>query len=149
MRMHGLTSWDGNNCVSDSVAKICLGSLFHPSEDHGADFFGGLLNANKLVVSRRSVRSTHKFTLLALILDTDAGMSVLIFDSERQVLQVLLDLLLLHLSTNETLGVKDRVFGIRVEGIFGTITDSVKNILRLELCRTGQKGLRRTISHLR
>lgn len=65
------------------MAKICLGSLLHSGEDHGADFFRGLLDTNKHLVSRRCVRSTHKFTLLALILDTDAGMSVLVFDSER------------------------------------------------------------------
>ena len=34
------------------------------------------------------------------------------------------DVLVVHLTTDEALGVKDSVFGVRVEGVFGAVADT-------------------------
>lgn len=100
------TGWDGDNSVGDFVAEVGLSGLLHLSKDHGGDFL------------RSEVLG------LALVLDRDDRLAVLLLDFEWPVLDVAGDILVVHLATNETLGVKDSVFGIRVEGVLCAVTDT-------------------------
>ena len=101
-----LTGRDGDDGVGDLVAEIGLSGLLHLSEDHGGDFFRGEVAG------------------LALDLDRDDRLSTLLLDLERPVLHVLLHLVLIHLATDKTFGVEDRVRGVRVEGVLGGVTDT-------------------------
>jgi len=40
------------------------------------------------------------------------------------VLDVVDNVLVVHLATDEALGVKDSIFGVRVEGVFGAVANT-------------------------
>jgi NAD-specific glutamate dehydrogenase len=92
--------------VGDLVAEVGLSGLLHLAENHGGNFL------------RSEVAG---FTL---DLDGDDGLSRLVLDLEGPVLHVALNLILIHLATNETLGVKDSVLGVGMEGVLGRVTDT-------------------------
>ena len=70
-------------------------------------------------------RNTHELLLVALVLDLDDRLVVLLVDLEWPVLHVLLDVGLLESATNETLGVKDSIPGVGVVGVLSGISNSV------------------------
>jgi hypothetical protein len=63
-------------------------------------------------------------TILSLVFHNNGGFAVLFLDAEWPVLHVANDVLVIHLATDEALGVKDSVFGVRVEGVFGAVADT-------------------------
>ena len=78
-----------------------------------------------LASKSRSCRAdTHKLPVLALVLDLDGGLVVLLDDVERPVLLVALDLGIVYFTADETLSVEDRVFGVRVVCVLGGISDT-------------------------
>ena len=58
------------------------------------------------------------------MLDGDVGFPALVGDLERPVLHVLLDILIVHSATNQPLGVKHRVCRVRMESVFGAVSDT-------------------------
>ncbi len=100
-----LTGRNSDHGVGDLFTKVGLGSLLHFGQDHGGNLFG------------------CKVAGLALVLDRDGGFAVLLLDLKGPVLHVALDILVVHLAPNETLGVKDRVTRVGVEGVLGRVTD--------------------------
>ena len=67
--------------------------------------------------------NTYEFTLLVLVLNRDGGLAAFVDDTEGEVLHVLLDVSLVHLATNETLGIKDRVLRVGVVRVLGRVSD--------------------------
>ena len=66
---------------------------------------------------------THELPVLAAVLDLNSGLVVLLNDLEWPVLLVPNDLGVVDLAANETLGVKDSVFGVAVVRVLRGITD--------------------------
>ena len=64
-------------------------------------------------------------TLVTLVGDFDGRLIVLLDDLERPVLLVARNLGVVNLTTNETLGVEDRVLWVGVVGVLGRISDTV------------------------
>jgi NAD-specific glutamate dehydrogenase len=58
------------------------------------------------------------------MLYTDVGLAILLDDLEGPVLDVLFNFWVVNLAANETLGVKDSVFGVCCECVLGGISDS-------------------------
>lgn len=75
---------DGDDGVGDGLAEVGLSNLLHLAENHGGDLLGG------------------EGTVGTLVLDLDNGLSVLVDDLEGEVLHVLLDILVVKGTTNET-----------------------------------------------
>ena len=69
---------------------------------------------------------SHEMAVVSFVLNSDSGFAVLFCDAEWPVLHVADDVLVVHLATNEALGVKDSVFGVRVEGVFGAVADTAQ-----------------------
>lgn len=65
------------------------------------------------------------------MLDLDDGFVTLCDDLERPVLLVTLDFGVVEFAADETFCVKDGVFGVRVEGVLGGITDTGDAIEKL------------------
>lgn len=61
------------------------------------------------------------------MLHRDGWLSTLVDDLEWNVLDVLLELSLVHLTTDESLGVEDSIGGVGVVGGLSGVTDSEKN----------------------
>jgi hypothetical protein len=101
---------DGNDGVGDLLTKVSLGGLLHLGENHGRDFLGG------------------EITDVAVVLDLDRRFFVLLDDLERPMLDVTLDVGVIHLAANETLSVEDRVLGVGVECILCGITNAIRNV---------------------
>ena len=101
----GRTGRDSDNGVGDLLVEVGLRSLLHLGKNHGADFLG------------------RKLTGLALVVDSNGGFSVDLLDLERPVLDVALNVTIVHLASNKTFGVEYGVAGVRVEGILGGVTD--------------------------
>jgi hypothetical protein len=91
--------------VGDLLAKVSLGSLLHLGEDHGGNLLGGEL------------------LLGALGLDRDHGLVGAVDKVEGPVLAVLLDVTVLELAADETLGVEDGVLGVLGGLVLGGISD--------------------------
>ena len=72
---------------------------------------------------------THEFAELATVLDLDVRLSTLVRDLEWPVLLVALGLRVIDLASNETLGVEDGVFRVRVVRVLRGVTDT-KTIVR-------------------
>ena len=64
--------------------------------------------------------------VLALVLDLNGGLVVLLDDMERPVLLVALDLWVVDFPANETLSVEDRVFGVGVVCVLGCVSDTAR-----------------------
>jgi hypothetical protein len=86
-----LTGRDSDDGVGDLVAEIGLSGLLHLGENHGGNFLGG------------------EVTFLRLVLDNDGGFAVLLGDLEGPVPDVALELVVIHLATDEALSVKNGV----------------------------------------
>lgn len=65
-------------------------------------------------------------TILSLVLNSNSGFAVLFCDAEWPVFHIADNVLVVHLATNEALGVKDSVFGVRVKGVFGAVADAAQ-----------------------
>ena len=74
-------------------------------------------------IHTRLDEGTHEFAELATVLDLDVRLSTLVRDLEWPVLHVALDLGIIELATNETLGVEDGVVGVHRDLVLGRITD--------------------------
>lgn len=85
------TSWDSHNRMRHLVTQVRLGSLLHFRQDHGGDFFRGEI----LQVSLR--------------VDLDHGLSTLVDELEGEMLDITLHIAVVECSTEQSLGVKDRV----------------------------------------
>jgi hypothetical protein len=75
---------NGNNSVLDRLAEVALRYLLHLTQNHGGNLFGG------------------EGLLLAVNLDANIGLTVLVDDLEGEVLDVILNGLVLVLLTDET-----------------------------------------------
>ena len=76
--------------------------------------------------------TTYEFTSGPLVLDGDSGLAVLLLDIEWPVLDVPLDVILVHLTTDKSLGVENGVFRIRVECVFGAVSNTAKEAVSSE-----------------
>lgn len=68
-------------------------------------------------------KKTHKLPILILIRDLDGRLLILLDDLEWPVLLITLNLGILDLATNETLGVENGVLRVAVVGVLGGVTD--------------------------
>jgi len=59
------------------------------------------------------------------VFNGDSGFAAFFCDTEWPVLDIADNVLVVHLATDEALSVKDSVFGVRVEGVFGAVADTV------------------------
>lgn len=66
---------------------------------------------------------TYEVTEFALVFDLDGWFSALLMNSERPVLDVALDVRVVHLATNKSLGVENGVRRVGVESVLGGVTD--------------------------
>ena len=69
-------------------------------------------------------RVTHKVAVKALVLDSDVGFTAFFGDLEWPVLDVLLDIIIIHSATNQPLGVKHGIRRVRVESVFRAVSDT-------------------------
>lgn len=70
-------------------------------------------------------------TVIALVLNGNGGFAVLLRNLERPVPHITDDIGIVHLTTDETFGVKDSVGGVGVESVLGRVTDTkMENELR-------------------
>ena len=76
--------WNGDHGVDHRFPKIALCDLLHLSEYHGGDFFGG------------------ERPILSLNLNRDGGFVILVGDSEREVLDVALDVFVRELASDQS-----------------------------------------------
>lgn len=76
--------WNGDHGVHYRLPKIALSDLLHLSEYHGGDFFGG------------------ERPILSLDLNRDGGFVILVGDSEREVLDVTLDVFVRELASDQS-----------------------------------------------
>ena len=93
------------------VAEICLSGLLHLLKHHSADF-----------LRRKHLRLTVHRHL-------DGRLTLLLNELEGEVLDVLLNISLTPLATNETLRVKDRVLGVLGGLVLGSVTNETLVIL--------------------
>lgn len=96
--------------IVDLATQERLSSLAHLGQDHGGDLLGS------------------EGLGLALELDLDVGLATLLNDLEREVLHIGLDLGVLELAANETLGVEDRVVGVHGDLVLGRISDQTLSV---------------------
>lgn len=99
-----------DNGVVDGATEISLGGLAHLGKDHGGDLLGG------------------EDLGLTLELDLDDGLAVAGDDLEGEVLHVGLNLCVLKLATDETLGVEDGVVGVHGDLVLGGISDETLGV---------------------
>jgi len=69
---------------------------------------------------------------------SNSGLSVNLRDFEGPVLHVANDIRVVHLATNETLGVENGVGGVGVECVLSAVTNTVADTLVLKLTETGE-----------
>jgi len=67
---------------------------------------------------------TYEFTGATLVVDLDSRLTGLVDDVKRPVSHISFQFIGLHLSTDETFGIKDSIFGIRVESILGRVSNT-------------------------
>ena len=103
-------SRDGNDSVVDGTTQVRLSSLTHLGQDHGGDF----------------LRS--EVLLLTLELDLDDRLAGLLDDLEGEVLHISLNLSIVELAANETLGIEDGVGRVHGDLVFGGITDQTLSV---------------------
>ena len=96
--------------VVDGATKVGLGGLTHLGENHG----GNLLRSESL--------------LLALELDLDDWLATPVNDLEGEVLHVGLDLGVVELAANETLGIEDCVDRVHGDLVLGGISNETLGI---------------------
>jgi len=101
---------DGDNSVVNRLAEVRLSSLTHLGEDHGGDLLGSEVLG------------------LALELNLDDGLASLVNDLEREVLHIGLDLRIVELATDQSLGVEDGVLGVHGDLVLGGITNQTLGV---------------------
>jgi len=101
---------NGDDSVVNGATKVRLGGLAHLGEDHGRDLLGG------------------EVLDLALELDLSDGLATLLDDLEGEVLHVGLDLSIVELAANETLGVEDGVVRVHGDLVLGRVTDQTLGV---------------------
>ncbi|KAI3485069.1 hypothetical protein L1887_51742 [Cichorium endivia] len=101
---------DGDDGILDGATEVGLGSLAHLEENHGRNLLGG------------------EGLLLALVLDADLGLTTDAGDLEGPVLHVGLDLGVVELAADETLGVEDGVVGVHGDLVLGSIADETLRV---------------------
>ena len=67
---------------------------------------------------------TYELAVLALVLHFNSRLLILLDHLERPVFLVALDLGVVDLATDETLGVEDRVLGVGVVRVLSSISDT-------------------------
>ena len=70
---------------------------------------------------------THELPGLALVLNLNGGLIVLLYDLEWPMGLVALDFGIVDFTSNETLSVEDGIFGVRVVCVFRGVTNTVQN----------------------
>jgi hypothetical protein len=78
-------------------------------------------------------QETYEITIFALVFHRYDRLANLLLDLERPVFYVSLDIFIIEPTANEALGVKDGVFGVRMEGVFGAISDTERQINTIPL----------------
>lgn len=73
---------------------------------------------------------THEITSLALVVDLDSRLPTLVDHIEREVFNIPLEFIVIHLTTNETFGIKDSILGVGMESILGSVSNT-REILTL------------------
>lgn len=110
-----LLGGNGDNGMGDLLSEVRLGRLLHLAEDHGRYLLCG------------------ESTLRIANLDLNDGLSHLAgFDGEGVVLHVTLNVLVIELATNQTLGVKDSVGWVGRGLILGGVSDEALSARWLE-----------------
>jgi hypothetical protein len=101
---------NGDHSVVDGATKVRLSGLAHLGEDHGGDLLGG--------------------EVLDLTLELNLGdrLAGLLDDLEGEVLHVGLDLSVLELAANETLGVEDGVVGVHGDLVLCGVTNETLGV---------------------
>mmetsp|Transcript_39400 Transcript_39400/g.92147 ORF Transcript_39400/g.92147 Transcript_39400/m.92147 type:complete len:255 (-) Transcript_39400:123-887(-) len=95
---------DGDDGVDDLLSEEGLGGLLHLGEDHGADLLGGV------------------HLLLALELDRDVGLALLLGDVVGEQLLVVLHGAVAVLAANQALDVEHSVLGVEGALVLGGVT---------------------------
>jgi len=101
---------DGDDSVVDCATEVGLSGLAHLGQNHGGD----LLRCEGL--------------RLSLVFDLDDGLATLVDDLEGEVLHISLDLRIIKLAANQTLGVEDCVLGVHGDLVLGGISDQTLGI---------------------
>lgn len=101
---------NGDDGIVDGATKVRLSSLPHLSQDHG----GNLLRSEGL--------------LLALELNLDDRLAALLNNLEGEVLHIRLDLSVVELAADQTLGVEDGVVGVHGDLVLGRVTDQTLGV---------------------
>ena len=101
---------NGDDGVGHLATKVGLGGLTHLGENHGGDLLGG------------------EGLGLALELDLDDGLAGTVDDLEGEVLHIGLNLSIVELATDETLGIEDGVGGVHGDLVLGGITDETLGV---------------------
>ena len=120
-----LTGRDSDNSVGNLVSKVSLGGVLHLSENHGGNFLRGLHSEVRQETAERK-NWTHEALVTTLGVHSDDGFPALLCDLEGPVLHILLNIGVVHLAANETLGIEDGVLGVGVEGVLGGVTDTAR-----------------------
>jgi len=96
---------DSDDSVVNGATELSLSGLTHLGEDHGGNLLGSELLG------------------LALELDLNDGLGLLLNDLEGPVLHISLDLSVGKTTTDETLGIEDGVVGVHGNQVLGGITE--------------------------
>ena len=100
-----------NHGLGDGRAQVRLGNLLHLQQDHRRDLLG------------------TEGLLLALVRDLDERLAPVLRDNfERPVLHIALHARVRELAADQTLGVKDGVFGVHGRLIFGCISNETLGV---------------------
>jgi hypothetical protein len=77
--------------MSDLVAEVGLGRLFHLYKDHGADFLGSLKRKGQNQKDSSRTKGPYKVAELSLVLDGNGRFAILLGQFEGPVLDVAFD----------------------------------------------------------
>ncbi|PKS06781.1 hypothetical protein jhhlp_006855 [Lomentospora prolificans] len=100
-----------DDSLGNGGTEVALGSLSHLGEDHSGNLLGSELLG------------------LALELDLDDRLATLVvLDSEGEVLHVSLDLGVVELASNKTLGIEDCVLGVHSDLVLGRVSDETLSV---------------------
>lgn len=104
------TGRDRDHGMSDLLAEVGLGGLLHLDKNHSANFLGCLSRSTiKVITSVTTHWGTYEFTFFAFEPDRDGWLSTFVNNIEWPVLHVFLKICFVHLTSNETFGIKNSV----------------------------------------
>jgi hypothetical protein len=92
--------------VSDLVAEIGFSGLLHLGKNHSRNFLRG------------------EDSLIALVLDNNGRFAIFLGNFERPVPDITLDLRIIRLATDKTLGVEYSVSRVGVESVLCRVADT-------------------------